>query len=107
MTAFEKISAQQGKDGTSVWMVGEQLKDIIRDCPGWQEIVEQDLEQKDMSLAECEKKIKDYADKHRKGNFACVVPSVAEKIIRDFYGMTDESRGTAAGGKVIDLADFF
>lgn len=107
MTAFEKIAAQQGEEGTPVWMVGEQLKDIIQDCPGWQEIVEQDLEQKTMSLAECEKQIKAYADKHRKGNFACVVPSVAEKIIRDFYGLTDEAKGTADGGNVIHLADFF
>lgn len=106
MTAFEKIAAQQGEEGTPVWMVGEQLKDIIQDCPGWQEIVEQDLEQKSMSLAECEKKIKAYADKHKKNGFACVVPSVAEKIIRDFYGLTDEARGGTAG-KIINLADFF
>ena len=107
MKAFEKIAAQQGEEGTPVWMVGEQLKDIIQDCPGWQEIVEQDLEQETMSLAECEKKIKAYADKHKKNGFACVVPSVAEKIIRDFYGLTDEAKGTAAGGNVINLADFF
>lgn len=107
MTAFEKITAQQGEENTPVWMVGEQLKDIIQDCPGWQEIVEQDLEQETMSLAECEKKIKAYADKHKKNGFACVVPSVAEKIIRDFYGLTDEAKGTAAGGNVINLADFF
>lgn len=107
MTAFEKIAAQQGEENTPVWMVGEQLKDMIRDCPGWQEIVEQDLEQETMSLAECEKKIKAYADKHKKNGFACVVPSVAEKIIRDFYGLTDEAKGTAAGGNVINLADFF
>lgn len=107
MTAFEKITAQQGEEGTPVWMVGEQLKDIIQDCPGWQELVDQDLENQAMSLAECEKKIKAYADKHKKNGFACVVPSVAEKIIRDFYGLTDEAKGTAAGGNVINLADFF
>lgn len=107
MTVFEKIAAQQGQENTPVWMVGEQLKDMIQDCPGWQELVDQDLENEAMSLAECEKKIKAYADKHRKGNFACVVPSVAEKIIRDFYGLTDEAKGTAVGGNVINLADFF
>ena len=107
MTAFEKITAQQGEENTPVWMVGEQLKDIIQDCPGWQEIVAQDMENQAMSLAECEKKIKAYADKHRKGNFACVVPSVAEKIIRDFYGLTDAAKGREAKREVIDLASFF
>nr|DAT52026.1 MAG TPA: hypothetical protein [Caudoviricetes sp.] len=106
MTVFEKIAAQQGQKNTPVWMVGEQLKDMIRDCPGWQELVDQDLDNESMSLAECEKKIKDYADKHRNGNFACVVPSVSEKIIRDFYGLTDETRGGTAE-KIINLADFF
>lgn len=108
MTVFEKIAAQQGQENTPVWMVGEQLKDMIRDCPGWQELVGQDLDNESMSLAECEKKIKDYADKHRKGNFACVVPSVAEKIIREFYGLTDEARGAKhGGGNIINLEDFF
>lgn len=108
MTAFDKITAQQGEEGTPVWMVGEQLKDMIRDCPGWQELVDQDLENQAMSLAECEKKIKDYADKHKKNGFACVVPSVAEKIIRDFYGLTDEARGEKHGsGNIINLEDFF
>lgn len=107
MTVFEKIAAQQGEEGTSVWMVGEQLKDMIRDCIGWQEIVEQDLENESMGLAKCEKKIKAYADKHRKNGFACVVPSVAEKIIRDFYGLTDEARGAKYCGNIINLEDFF
>lgn len=107
MTVFEKITAQKGEENTPVWMVGEQLKDMIRDCPGWQELVGQDLENESMSLAECEKKIKAYADKHRKGNFACVVPSVAEEIIRDFYGLTDEARGDKPDGTIIRLEDFF
>lgn len=107
MTVFEKIAAKQGQENTPVWMVGEQLKDMIRDCPGWQELVDQDLDNESMSLAECEKKIKDYADKHRKGNFACVVPSVAEKIIREFYGLTDEARGARPSGNIINLEDFF
>lgn len=107
MTVFEKIAAQQGAENTTVWMVGEQLKDMIRDCPGWQELVDQDLENESMSLAECEKKLKAYADKHRKGNFSCVVPSVAEKIIRDFYGLTDEARGTKHSYNIINLEDFF
>lgn len=40
-----------------------------------------------MSIVECEKKIKAYADKHKKNNFACVTPHQAEKIICEFYGI--------------------
>lgn len=108
MSVFEKISAQQGKERTAVWMVGEQLKDMIRDDTRLQEIVEQDLEQEELSLAACEKKIKAYADKHKTGNFACVTPAEAEAIIREFYGLGEPVEGeTPAKGNVVNLADFF
>ena len=113
--ALLAIEAQQPKQRNAVWMVGEQLKDMLRAEPGLAEIVEQDLAVKAMSLAECEKKIKAYADKHRTGNFACVTPAEAEKIIREYFGLTEiperaeagPQKETAAEGKVIDLADFF
>ena len=85
--ALLAIEAQQPKQRTAVWMVGEQLNDMLRAEPELAEIVEQDLAVKAMSLAECEKKIKAYADKHKTGNFACVIPSEAERIIREFYGL--------------------
>jgi hypothetical protein len=110
MDVFEKISAQQGKERTAVWMVGEQLKDMIRDDPMAQEIVERDLDVKEMELAACEKKIKAFADGHRTGSFACVTPAEAERIIREFYGLPDAGAPapkTADSGKVIDLASFF
>ena len=91
MTVFEKISAQQGAERTAVWMAGEQLKDIIRNDARAQEIVSQDLDGTEMSLAECEKRIKAYADKHKTGNFACVTPVEAENIIREFYGIEKRS----------------
>lgn len=91
MSILEKallaIEAQQPKQRNAVWMVGEQLKDMLRAEPELAEIVEQDLSVAAMSLAECEKKIKAYADKHKTGNFACVIPSEAERIIREFYGL--------------------
>ena len=107
--AIEKIEAQQPKERTPVWMVGEQLKDMIRHEPELAELVAQDLENKGMSLAECEKKIKEYADKHKSGGSSCVIPSEAEQIIRKFDGLPE--RGTvpvqkADPGKVLDLADF-
>lgn len=92
MTVFEKIEAQQkGKEDTAVWMVGEQLKDICRHDPHCAEIVAADLDNPDLSLEAAEKKIKAKADeihkKNTKSSRACVPPNVAERIIRDFYGL--------------------
>ena len=91
MTVFEKIEAQQkGKENTSAWMVGEQLKDICAADPHCAELVAQDLENKDMSLEKAAGKIKAYADelhKKQKGSCVCVPPNEAEKILREFYGL--------------------
>lgn len=103
--AIDAISAQQPKERTAVWMVGEQLKDIIIDNPSFAEIVLQDLEVAEMSIANCEKKIKAFADKNKKGNFACVIPSEADRIIREFYGLHADAK--AKDNNVIDLSDFF
>lgn len=93
MTVFEIIEAQQkGKEGTTVFMVGEQLKDICRADPACAEIVAQDLEQKEMSIEACEKKIKAHADKlakEKKLRSVGVSPAAAEKIIRQFYGLPE------------------
>lgn len=105
---LDKITAQQPKERTPVWMVGEQLKNMLRAEPHLAELVGQDLDVKEMSVAECEKKIKAYADAHKTGNFACVIPSEAERIIREFYGLP--ARGAApepAGDNLIRLEDFF
>ncbi len=112
MDVFEKIAAQQGKERTAVWMVGEQLKDIIRHDLRLQELVSQDLDNTGMSLAECEKKIKAFADKHKTGNFACVTPAEAEDIIREFYGLGPSGGAVSAvpkpqtSGKLLNLEDF-
>ena len=77
MSVFDKIAAQQkGRENTAPWMVGEQLKDICRREPLAAELVEKDLDVKEMSLVECEKKIKAYADSHKKGSCAVVPPNV-------------------------------
>lgn len=91
MTVFEKIEAQQkGKEDTPAWMVGEQLKDICRNDPCCAELILQDLDNGDMSIDKAERKIKAYADKQKRvGNCACVPPNVAEKIIREFYGLPE------------------
>lgn len=111
--ALEKITAQQPKERTPVWMVGEQLKDMLRAEPNLAEIVAQDLDMEDMSLVECEKKIKAFADKHKTGNFSCVIPSEAEEIIRKFYGLPAPEEppayrdSPAPAGNVLHLEDFF
>lgn len=93
MTAKEKIEAQQkGKDYTDVWMVGEQLKDILRGDPSLEELISTDLDVKDMSLEKCAGKIKAWADEKKntvKSRCICVPPNVAEGIIRKFYGLPE------------------
>lgn len=99
MNVYEKIAEQQkGMENTAVYMVGEQLKDIIRGNSDMEELVSQDLELEEMSLRKCEEKIKAYADeKHKelKGNCVCVTPIEADKLIREFYGLPE----AAAEGK--------
>ena len=117
MSAFDKITAQQeGKEGTDIWMVGQQLKDILREDPSLEEIVDTDLEVKEMSLKHCAGKIKEYADElHRKqkGSCVCVTPDVAEGIIRKFYGLPDmagtdpEPAPTPAAVPVVEEEDVF
>lgn len=91
MTVFEKIEAKQKglEEGDPVWMVGEQLKDICQD-PECAAIVAQDLESEAMSLQNAERKLKEYADdlhKKQKGNSVCIPPNVADRILREFYGL--------------------
>ena len=114
MTVYEMIEAQQkGKENTAPWMVGEQLKDICRTDPTCEQIVAEDLQNEVMSLVACEKQIKAWADQQkRKGNCVCVIPSVAEDIIRKFYGLpergTKEQRvptGEEVEAALLDLSD--
>lgn len=109
MSAIEKIEAQQkGREGTAPWMVGEQLKDMLRAEPRLEDLLDKDLDVKDMSLAAAERKIKAYADGHKSGGFACVTPAVADGILREFYGLPKRGERSAEGkpGKIINLEDF-
>ena len=94
--AIKAIEAQQAKvkARSAPWMVGEQLKDMIRREPGIAELIAQDLTAGGMSLTAAEAKIKAFADKNRTGNFACVTPGEAEGILRDYFGIPqDGGRG--------------
>ena len=107
MTAIDKLREQQSKvpDRSAPWIVAEQLKDICRRDPDSAELIAQDLDNPDMSIVEAEKRIKAFADKHKTGNFSCVAPDQAERILREFYGLREA--GTAMPGVIdLDLADF-
>jgi hypothetical protein len=113
MTVFEKIEAQQKKERgrTDAWIVGEQLKDICRREPRSAELIDKDLDIPEMSIKKAAGKIKEYADGHKTGNFACVTPDEADRILRDFYGLyknerSDEGPAANDAGKIIDLGDF-
>lgn len=108
------IGVQQEKcKEQPAFYVGEQLKDMARGDQFAIELLLQDLQVAAMSIIEAEKKIKEYADKHRKGNCAFVPPLVAEEILRKFYGIPANGSGSVSGsgkrtpaGDVIDVADY-
>ena len=108
--AIAAIEGQQPKERSAVWMVGEQLKDMVRGNESTAEILLTGLrENKEMTLAAAEKKIAERAKKNKVGNCGCVTPAEAEDILREFFGLPE--RGTAAAPqterrKVVDLADF-
>lgn len=87
--AIAAIEAQQAKvkERSPQWMVGEQLKDICRMEPHSAELIAQDLQVKEMGIVEAEKKLKTFADSHKAGGFACVIPAEADRILREFYGL--------------------
>ena len=87
--AIRAIEAQQAKvqHRSNQWAVGEQLKGICLREPKSAELILQDLQVKEMSIVEAEKKIKTFADKRRKGNSSSVSLFEAEDILREFYGL--------------------
>lgn len=86
-TAQAIIATQQaGKEGTCTHMVGEQLKEMLRKEPELEELLAHDLTVTGMGIADCEKKIRTYAMAHGGG----CPPDVAEKIIREFYGLPEK-----------------
>lgn len=97
--AIAAIESQQPQKHNTVWMAGEQLKEIARSEPGSAELLAKDLAGKGMTIADAEKKIAELARKNRDGNCGCVSSAEAEVVLRAFYGLPQR-------GKVLDLADF-
>ena len=115
MSAYEDavadIEAQQPKERGPVWMVGEQLKDMLHDEPALADLLVRDLSGGGMTLADAEKKVAEQARKNKVGDCGCVTPAEAEDILRKFYGLPPRGQATeqtkkAAKGVMIDLADF-
>jgi protein involved in temperature-dependent protein secretion len=104
---IEAITAQQPKLRNDVWMVGEQLKDLLRSEPQWAEMVLQDLKNKEQNLEAIAKKIRERAQKNKTGSFGCVTPAEAEEIIRKTFCIPDNEKEKPAPSNVISLEDFF
>ena len=98
-----------GPEDPAYW-VGMQLLDMVAGDENAAGILAADLaNNKEMSIVHAEAKIKAYADKHRKGNKACVPPQKAEEILREFYGLGEKAvlQLTAKPQKEeLDLEDF-
>ena len=104
---------QKGKEALPEFTVGEQLLDMAREQPAIAELLEHDLAVKEMDLTAAAAKLKEYADKNRKGaKCFCVTPAVAEKIFREFYHLPEAvevgSHQSEVGSQtpIVDLADF-
>ena len=92
--AIELIEKQQrGKDNTPAFVIGLHLIEMMKQDGRIEAILEEDLQNPEMSLENCAKKLQDAADQiHRetKKNTVCLTPMQAEKIIRKFYGLPDQ-----------------
>ncbi len=88
---IEKIEAQQaGNEGTTIFAVGEQLKEICKESEHNAQLVYEDMQGSGMTISDCEAKIRAFADKLHKahpGKAIGVSPFEADKIIREFYGL--------------------
>lgn len=108
MDIYERISEQQkGQEGTAVWMVGEQLKDMCQRDPACIPLLEQDLQNPEMSLAKAERKIEAYAREHKKGNQGCCPPQEADRILREFYGLPGATvqKPAPTTDRIVSIAD--
>lgn len=101
MKLEKALEAVQGKN-PNAWAVGKILEEICRKSAKVRELVEQDLENKDMSLEKCFAALKEHARKNQKGGcWACPVTEItpdneAVKVILDFYKVPLEWLGGAA-----------
>ena len=111
---YDLIAEQQkGHENEPRFMIGEQLKEIAEREPLSAELLERDLEIKEMNLEAAEKHFQEYADKnHGKAKAFCITPKVAERLLREFYGLpipeenAPEKKEADSSAGYIDLSSF-
>lgn len=112
MNVIDMIESQQkGHENSPRYMIGEQLKEIAMSEPVNAELIEKDLLLTEMSLEAAEKMLQNYADKNRNGaTVFCITPLVADRLLREFYGLNkmsipEKAKAEESDG-YIDLAEF-
>ena len=111
---YDLIAEQQKGHGTEPrFMIGEQLKEIAEREPLSAELLERDLEIEEMKLEAAEKHFQEYADRnHGKAKAFCITPKVAERLLREFYGLpipeenAPEKKEADSSAGYIDLSSF-
>lgn len=99
---------RKGHEDEPIFMIGEQLKEIAERESASAQLLERDLQVDGMGLEGAAKALKKYADEHsnKRGCF-CISPKVAEKILREFYGLAEPSaKVEASSGGIVDLSAF-
>ena len=111
---YDLIAEQQkGHENEPRFLIGEQLKEIAEREPLSAELLERDLEIEEMNLEAAEKHFQEYADKnHGKAKAFCITPKVAERLLREFYGLpipeenAPEKKEADSSAGYIDLSSF-
>ncbi len=111
---YDLIAEQQkGHETEPRFMIGEQLKEIAEREPLSAELLERDLEIEEMNLEAAEEHFQEYADKNRgKAKAFCITPKVAERLLREFYGLpipeenAPEKKEADSSAGYIDLSSF-
>lgn len=88
-------------------MIGEQLKEIAQRDPLAADLLEKDLQIEAMNLAAAERHFQKYADENRKSSkIFCITPIVADKLLREFYGLPTDKPEEQTSSEFIDLTSF-
>lgn len=111
---YDLIAEQQkGHETEPRFMIGEQLKEIAEREPLSAELLERDLEIEEMNLEAAEKHFQEYADRnHGKAKAFCITPKVAERLLRELYGLpipeenAPEKKEADSSAGYIDLSSF-
>ena len=111
---YDLIAEQQkGHETEPRFMIGEQLKEIAEREPLSAELLERDLEIEEMNLEAAEKHFQEHADRnHGKAKAFCITPRVAERLLREFYGLpipeenAPEKKEADSSAGYIDLSSF-